>query len=364
MSPGDLNAVLDSPLLSEEAKQRFVDEQTVPASDWAHDESLESFAIRRFGRPAFERLIQPLVSGIYTADPAKLSMKATMARFVDMELGHGSLIRAAANLQKESTEKETSGARYGLFRAPRLGIGQLVQWLSGALTDVDIRTDCQVNSISKAKSAWTIQFKDDRGSVQPLLVNGVVMATPAQAAARLIGGFDSELSTCLASIEAASAAIVVLGIDQAQLESRFAGYGIIVPTYLGRKIIACSFTSNKFAGRAPDGKLLVRCFIGGALQSDLVELDDEELVRISTEELTRMLGFHGAPELARVYRWRNCMPQYHLGHLDRIQKIDSLADSHAGLELAGNSYRGVGIPACIQSGFEAVDRLIRCFSNP
>jgi oxygen-dependent protoporphyrinogen oxidase len=363
MSPGDLDAVLDSPLLDEAAKQRFVQEETAPISDWVEDESLESFAVRRFGRSAFERLIQPLVSGIYTADPAKLSMKATMARFVDMELGHGSLIRAAANLRQQSVDREASGARYGLFRAPKNGIGQLVQWLTAALTDVDLQTNCNVVSISRSETAWAIQLERARAASQLLSVDGIILAIPALSSARLVGSFDRALSSRLLSIEAASAAIVVLGIDRSQLKSNFQGYGIIVPTILNRKIIACSFSSNKFSHRAPDGKLLVRCFIGGALQGELVELGDDELIRITSEELTRMLGYAGSPEIARVYRWRNCMPQYHLGHLDRVQEIESLASEHSGLELAGNSYRGVGIPACIQSGFEATDRLVRHFGK-
>jgi len=364
MSPGDIDAVLDSPLLDEVAKQRFVDEQAVPASDWVNDESLESFAVRRFGRSAFDRLIQPLVSGIYTADPAKLSMKATMARFVDMELGHGSLIRAAANPQNDSADKDASGARYGLFRAPRQGIGQLVQWLKETLTDVDIRANCNVVSISKNESKWMIQLDHTHAADQILSADGIILATPAQPSARLVESFDSVLADRLSSIEAASAAIVVLGIDRSQLSSNFQGYGIIVPTILNRKIIACSFSSNKFADRAPEGKMLVRCFIGGALQSDLVDLEDHQLIRIATEALATMLGFEGQPEIARVYRWRNCMPQYHLGHLDRIREIDCLTAKHVGLELAGNSYRGVGIPACIQSGTEALERLVDGVNNP
>lgn len=362
MSPGDLDAVLDSPLLDEAAKKRIVDEQSIPVSDWTRDESLESFAVRRFGRPAFERLIQPLVSGIYTADPAKLSMKATMARFVDMELGHGSLIRAAAQLQIKSIEKEASGARYGLFRAPRDGIGCLVDWLQAALVNVDVRTGSKVVSMSRVGTNWKVQVQQNQEAIQSLIVDGVVLATPAQAAARLVQPIDGRLSSHLASIEAASAAIVAIGIDPAQLSMPFGGYGIIVPAILNRKIIACSFTSNKFAHRAPEGKLLVRCFIGGALQSELVDLDDDRLIGIATTELRKMLGLQGDLDIARVYRWRKCMPQYHLGHLDRMDQIADLKARHSGLELAGNSYRGVGIPACIQSGTEAINRLAVCFA--
>jgi oxygen-dependent protoporphyrinogen oxidase len=363
MSPGDIDAVLGSPLLDAAGKQRFLDEQNIASNDWSDDESLESFAVRRFGQSAFDNLIQPLVSGIYTADPKKLSMKATMARFVDMELGHGSLIRAAANSKQATAEKEASGARYGLFRAPRQGIGQLVDWIKETLTGVEIRTGCAVESISKSSSGWGIELKQGGLAPEPIDVDGIVLATPARVSAELLQISDAALAQKLSSIEAASSAIVVLGVDQSQLREPFAGYGIIVPSVLNRQVIATSFSSNKFAGRAPDGKLLIRCFIGGALQSDLVDLADKDLVDIATKELDATVGLTGSPELSRVYRWRNCMPQYHLGHLDRVAEIETLTAMHPGLELAGNSYRGVGIPACIQSGSESVERLVQCFAD-
>lgn len=379
MSPGDLDAISKTPLLDDAAKQRFFKEQNVEASDWSVDESLESFAVRRFGKSTFDHLIQPLVSGIYTADPKKLSMKATMARFVDMELTHRSLIRAAANSKQATTDREASGARYGLFRAPKQGIGALVERLEQAISNVDIQTNTRVDSISKTGENWSIKIHQvDSGSgplaaespsaksasaesPSELSVDAVLLATPARVSAHLLRSVDDSLGQALSTIEAASSAIVVLGIDQSQLSKTFDGYGIIVPSILNRNVIATSFSSNKFSGRAPEGKHLIRCFIGGAMQSDLVDLTDEQLVDIATGELNATLGFSGSPEMSRVYRWRNAMPQYHLGHLDRVDDIDSMVATHPGLELAGNSYRGVGIPACIKSGTDAIDRIMETF---
>ncbi len=164
---------------------------------------------------------------------------------------------------------------------------------------------------------------------------------------------DSELATELAQIQAASCAIVVLGFDQAQLNSQFDGYGIVIPSYLRRQMIAASFSSNKFAGRAPKGKLLVRCFIGGALQGELVDLPESELIAIAGRELEQLVPILGGSELTRVYRWRNAMPQYHVGHLKRIQRIERRVGDNSGLALAGNSYGGVGIPVCLKSGSDA-----------
>ena len=359
MAPGNLAAILESSLLTEEDKQRFLEEENIPAAMYAPnstpDESLESFAVRRFGRAMFEKLIQPLAGGIYTADPAKLSMNATMKRFVDMEREHGSIIKAAAH-SKSKTDSLASGARYGLFRAPSAGIGQLVDWIVEDLKhdndSVELQTSCAVNSISKSDSKWKIESESDSISV-----DGLILATPARPASRLVSSFDPKLANELAQIETASSAIVILGVDASQIGSEFKGYGIITPSILNRKTIAISFSSSKFSGRAPSGKILIRCFIGGALQSELVDLDDDSLVNIATDELNRTVGFAGQTDFSRVVRWKNCMPQYHLGHLDRIDKIDNLVAQHAGFELAGNSYRGVGIPACIQSGFDAANRL-------
>ena len=192
--------------------------------------------------------------------------------------------------------------------------------------------------------------------------DAVVLATGAAVAGRLLGNLDSTLAASLESITAASSAIVVLALDQELFESPlgkdFGGYGIICPHVLGRQAIACSFSSNKFSNRAPDGKVIVRCFIGGALQADLVDRSDGQLLSIAMAELRQWLGLEGDAEWFKVYRWRNCMPQYTLGHLDRVSQIEQCVSQQIGLELAGNSYRGVGVPACIESGTQAARRLL------
>jgi len=358
MLPADVDAVLASPILSDAGKQRFLQEQQLPPRDCSADESLESFAVGRFGREVFERLIQPLAGGIYTADPKKLSMRATMQRFIDMEQQFGSLIAAGkAKAKKECASAEASGARYGLFRAPKGGMGCLVDWMVAAVERADLRTNQAVTSIEKNGPSWRVTTAEES-----IDANAVVLATGAAVAGRLLGNLDSTLAASLESITAASSAIVVLALDQEQFESPlgkdFGGYGIICPHVLGRQAIACSFSSNKFSNRAPDGKVIVRCFIGGALQADLVDRSDGQLLSIAMAELRQWLGLEGDAEWFKVYRWRNCMPQYTLGHLDRVSQIEQCVSQQIGLELAGNSYRGVGVPACIESGTQAARRLL------
>lgn len=357
MLPADVDAVLASSILSAEGKQRFLQEQQVPPGTCVADESLESFAVRRFGREVFERLIQPLAGGIYTADPKTLSMRATMQRFIDMEQEFGSLIAAGkAMRKKEAGSSETSGARYGLFRAPKGGIGCLIQWMVDAVERADLQINQTVTAVKKTAAGWRVTTAESS-----IDADAVVIATGAALAGRMLDSVDQQLAGGLATITAASSAIVVMALDQQQFQSPhakgFGGYGIICPHVLGRQSIASSFSSNKFSNRAPDGKTLVRCFIGGALQAELVDRSDAELLEIAMSELRQWLGLEGEAEWAKCYRWRNCMPQYTLGHLDRVSQIEQRVGEQVGLELAGNSYRGVGIPACIESGTLAARRL-------
>ena len=150
-----------------------------------------------------------------------------------------------------------------------------------------------------------------------------------------------------------------MGIDRSELPRDFDGFGIIYPHIDQGSTIAISFSSNKFSGRAPEGKLLLRFFIGGALQEELVDLRDEDLIKIALDQFEKSMGCRPSPEFQSVFRWKNTMPQYHVGHLDRVGRIETLTAGITGLELAGKSYRGVGIPACIVSGFAAAERSIR-----
>jgi oxygen-dependent protoporphyrinogen oxidase len=362
MLPNDVAAVVESALLDEEGRARFLQEERVTPKTDAADESLQSFAVRRFGQQVFDRLIQPLVSGIYTADPQQLSMQATMNRFVKMEREYGSLIAAAKSRKSSSgqastasiSEQTASGARYDLFRAPQGGMGQLIDWLVDDLHQVQIRTGTRVNRVSRFASEWRLEV--DR-SLAFESFDAVVLATSASTSSNLMSQTDSLLAEELASIQAASCAIVVLGIDKIQLRQPFDGYGIVVPSYLNRKLIAASFSSNKFAGRAQPEKMLVRCFIGGALQADLVELPDDELIGIAVNELSQLLSFKCSPELTQIYRWPHAMPQYHVGHLEGVRRIKDRVRNQPGFEIAGNSYHGVGIPVCLKSGFDAAHRI-------
>jgi oxygen-dependent protoporphyrinogen oxidase len=374
MVPSLEQPIHDFELLTDEGKQRLLDEINQPrraAEQRRDDESLESFAVRRFGKEAFDVLIQPLVSGVYTADPKMLSMQATMQRFLDMERDYGSLIKAAREKTNSAGDKQASGARYDLFRSPPGGINQLVQALIKSLSDhpsVEFKTSCHVEKVCHSEDPsehWNVVWADSSGSNEQEF-DGIIIATPAKIASQLVSSNPtcSTLSARLATIETASSAIVVMGVDESAINfetvgGQFNGYGIIYPHIDDGQVIALSFSSNKFANRAPDGKRLLRCFIGGALQGSLVELADEALLRIAIDQATKSVGLRGEPEFHRIYRWRNCMPQYHLGHVESVNEIESIVQQLDRFALAGNSYRGVGIPACLESGFAAAAKVTR-----
>ncbi len=374
MLPSDLEAVVGSELLDAAGQSRFLAERTVPKRRDDTDENLQSFAVRRFGQQVFDRLIQPLVSGIYTADPRRLSMRAALSRFVELEKKYGSLI-AAAEAQRnqldhrsdllDHSDQTASGARYDLFRAPRLGMGQLIAWIVKDLSAVEIHTDSVVNNLARTDQGWRLQWSAARPSAVKLspqhsqYFDGVIVASSANSAAKLCRDVDASLVGELTKFEAASCAVVVLGFERKQLQRPFDGYGIVVPSYLNRKLIAASFSSNKFANRAPRDRVLIRCFVGGALQADLVEQADEQLLRISLDELDSWCQINGTPELSRIYRWRETMPQYHVGHQERVARIKLAIEQQPGLELTGNSYNGVGIPVCVAESRLAAQRMNR-----
>jgi oxygen-dependent protoporphyrinogen oxidase len=398
MAPQRLGPVLRSPILSLRGKLRLASERFVKARADGGDESLASFARRRLGREAFERLVQPLVGGIYTADPEKLSLAATLPRYLDMERQHGGLIRAARAQRKAggrsqrsgirdqesgvggqesgSGFRDDSGARYSMFVAPREGLSSFAEALAARFPAGCVQLNCAIERMERVGDRWRLLHRPTVSvgsgqlarSLKPEtdalptdtvgLYNAVIVAASAPAAANLLQTVDKPLAAELSAIEYAGSAIVVLGYDRSQIAHPLDSFGFVVPAIEKRRILSASFSSVKFSGRAPAGKMLVRVFLGGALQPEMLELPDDQLHRIAEEELRDLLGISGAPCLSLVFRWPRAMPQYHLGHLDRLRRINDRLTQLPGLALAGNAYEGVGIPQCIRSGEQAAEKAL------
>lgn len=355
MSPQKVWPILKSPILSPAGKARLAAEALIPTRREDADESVAAFVRRRLGREVFERLVQPLVAGIYTADPERLSMRATMAQFIQQEQELGSLTRAAlAKRRAKPGEATESGARYGLFVAPRFGVQQLIDATVNCLPAERLFTNTTVTSVERtASGGWRLATDD--GATEEY--DQTIITLPARHASRVLQTVDDTLSEQLSRIEYAGCSVVCLGVKASQVTRPIDGFGFVVPAIENRRLIAASFASYKFPGRAPDDRLLIRVFVGGALQPEIGELDDDRLIAIAREELRDLVGLEGETDFARVARWPQRMPQYHVGHLDLVESIERRA-AELGIELAGAAYRGVGVPQCINSGQQAADRVL------
>jgi protoporphyrinogen/coproporphyrinogen III oxidase len=321
------------------------------------DESLANFVRRRLGHEAFERMAQPMIGGIYTADPEKLSLRATLPRFLEMEHQHGSVIRAMWRQRRQSAQKTAtgvSGARYSLFLSFDRGMQVLVDELAARVGHV-AKLNMQVKFLrfDRATNLWLIELSDRT----QLNADFICLAAPAYVAASLIESADTELARLLSQIPFASTATINLAYRRADVPHPLDGFGFVVPFIERKSILACTFSSVKFPGRAPEDQVLLRAFAGGALQPEIFELEESELVRRARTDLRDLLGISVPPLFSSVEKWQNSMPQYHVGHLDLVARIKKRLESLGGLELAGNSYDGAGIPDCIRSAEAAAARM-------
>ena len=342
--------MLTTPLLSPLGKLRFLCERWIgsPASD--QDESVADFVRRRMGQEILDRLVGPLTAGIYTADVEKLSMQATMQPILEMERKYQSLAHATAvrrRADQDGSERSSAGARYGKFRAFAGGTRDLILALQSALPPQSVHTSTPISRLTRCQSEtepgqWQV-------GDQTKTYDHVVVATPPKAAASLLSEHAPTAADNLNQIESASTAIVVLGVRKSDIQSGVETFGMVVPPIEKRQVLAVSFASQKFAGRAPDDHVLIRVFIGGSLQPHLLERSDEQLITLAREELADLIGLSGQPVVTRVVRWNNAMPQYHVGHQERVQQIESDIAKVPGLHLMSNALHGVGIAPVIET---------------
>jgi oxygen-dependent protoporphyrinogen oxidase len=363
VAPGSVAGILATRLLSPAGKLRVLCERFVPPRRPAtegDDESLERFVVRRLGREAFERLVQPLAAGIWTADPARLGMDAALPEFVAMERECGSLWAGERRRLAGSAAPAAAGARYGQFLTLTGGIEMLPRRLAEVLGGRGVRfvAGAATGLARLAPAEWEVTVRPAGGGVaERLSADAVVVAVPAPAAARLLADIDPGLAADLAAIEYAGSAVVSLGFRRGDVAHPLDAAGLVVPRSAGRRVLAVSFSSAKYPGRAPEGHVLLRSFVGGALDPGVLDLDDAALESLACRETAALLGIGGRPVFARIDRWKGAMPQYHVGHAARIAAIERAVAVHPGLALAGAAYRGVGIPQVIASGQAAARRL-------
>jgi len=358
MIPTNIPSILKSGLVSWPGKIRMGFDFLLPSQNGQHDESLGQFVSRRLGREAYENLIEPLMSGIYAGDGDQLSLRSTFPYLHDLEHKYGSLARGALKMRQgmAARGKSTQGSR-SAFLTPTTGLAEMVEKLVERLTEngADLRLNASVQTLERSNvGTWTVALEN--GDV--LEADGVVIAAPAYAAGKITSGLDPELATVLGSIPYASTATVTLAYRQSDLSRPLDGYGYVIPRREGRRALACTWTSTKFPHRAPDGYALIRVFVGRAGQESDIPWDEAGLLDLAREELDLTLGITAEPLVSRVFIWESAMPQYNLGHPEKLAQIDAALEKHPGLALAGNGYRGIGIPDCIHSGELAVEKIL------
>jgi oxygen-dependent protoporphyrinogen oxidase len=299
------------------------------------------------------------MSGIYAGDGDQLSLAATFPTLRDLERKYGSLARGALKMRKAMGSNQKSGWRSS-FLTPLTGLGEIIETLVQELSRLgaELYPSSRVISIERGKSTGRGGFILTVEPNKAFSVDGLILAANAFQSGQLLKTLNAELSELLQSIPYTSTATISLAYRADDLPRPLDGYGYVIPRREKRRALACTWTSTKFPHRAPPGYVLLRVFAGRA--GEEAELPDSEdaLLEIAKEELRLSLKITAEPLLHKVFYWEKAMPQYNLGHLMKLQRIDAILQSESALALAGNGYRGIGIPDCIVSGEQAVNRVM------
>ncbi|HSF69127.1 MAG TPA: protoporphyrinogen oxidase [Nitrospira sp.] len=360
--PKQLGPFLRSGLLTWTGLMRMGLDVVVPRGPSESDQSVAEFLRRRFGAQAFERVLEPLMAGIYAGDAEQMSLRASFPTFLELEQRYGSVIRGMMAVRKKTSAIPAGGSKRTMFVSLRNGLGELVTALTTRLAQqgVELRLGCRVDALrvrSNQPGRWMYDLILDDGSA--LSTEGLVLATPAYVSAELLRPLTPMAAGLLEMIPYASTATVSLAYPAKAVAGAVEGFGFIVPRKEGRDLIAATWTSLKWPYRAPADQVLVRCYVGGVGREGILELDDEQLASRVRAELSDLCGIKPEPAFLEVNRWPKAMPQYTLGHLDRLTQLNAALSRYGGLVLTGAGYRGVGIPDCIREGTAAACLILR-----
>ena len=366
ITPGQIGPFLKSGLLSFGGVARMGLDLILPAKRSTTDESLASFVRRRFGRQAFERMMEPLMAGIYAGDAEQMSVRATFPRFVELEQTYGSVLRGMLSARSSGNGAAQGSTRRTMFVTLRSGLEALVTSLVGRLTarGVTLRSGVPVESLrvrSHELGRWTYDVMLQDGSA--LSADGLVLATPAFVTAELVRPLTPIAAGLLEMIPYASTATIALAYPASAVGGSVQGFGFVVPRVEQRDLIAATWTSLKWPHRAPPDQLLARCYVGGSGRESILTLEDDALTARVKAELKEICGLTAEPTYVEVNRWIKAMPQYRLGHLERVEQAEVALGRYGGLVLTGSAYRGVGIPDCIREGAVAAEKVLRYLSG-
>jgi oxygen-dependent protoporphyrinogen oxidase len=363
MIPTRIMPLATSSLISIPGKIRMGLEVFIPRKKDKGDETLGSFVRRRLGQEVLDKIAEPLVAGVHAGDPETMSVRASFPKFVQLEEEHGSLIKGM--LKRMELMKKTHRApgaspkkKVTMFLTLKGGLSDFVNTLAGRLegtADTHIKKGLSVKSVLSVDGGYEVAFEGGEPSMR---ADAVVVAAPAYAAAAVLSELDKALSEKLLTIPYVSTATVSIAFKKKDVAHPLNGFGFVVPRTEKRGIMAATWTSVKFNHRAPDDSVLIRCFVGGAKNMELVSLNDEEMIKMVRKELCEIMGIEAEPVLSRVFRWINSMPQYTVGHEERIASIEEMVSRHPGLYITGSAYHGIGISDSIRNGEVVAKKII------
>ena len=359
MVPTKLLPTVFTSLFSWRTKFRMAGELLARPRQLNGDESAADFVARHYGDEVVDRLADPLLSGVYGGDADSLSVRAVLPRFVDMEANHGSLSRGmlkARSRMKAALAQAPRSERRGkaLFSSMRDGMQQLVDAVAARLSPRSLRLSTPLRGLELRGQEW-LALKESGGS-EPY--DHVVVATPAYVASALLRSSGPSLAVVLDQVAYSSSVTVALGYDAAQFAREPEGFGFLVPWNENKRMRACTYVHNKFPHRAPADKRLLRVFLGGTRDKEVLSLSDADILSTVTRELQEIIGLRAQPRFTRVYRWNRAMAQYSVGHLDRVAEIERLRRQLPGLSLAGNAYKGIGVPDCVRTGMDSASEIL------
>lgn len=366
--PHQLGPFVRSGLLSWRGLGRMALDVVLPKRRLEEDESLASFFRRRFGSEAFERVMEPLMAGIYAGDAEQMSLRATFPRFHELEQRHGSVIRGMMAARKaRALDGAGSAPTRTMFVTLRNGLGDLIAALVDRLQKdgVELKASLRVAALrvrSHQLGRWMYDVICDDGTA--MAADALILAIPAFGTADLVRPLSPGAAGLLEQIPYASTATVSLVYEARELAVRLEGSGFVVPRIEERDLLAATWTSLKWPHRAAAGDVSVRCYAGGVGREAVLQQEDDLLVQRVREELRSMAGIKATPRYVEVNRWARAMPQYVVGHVERVGRIEAAMSRFAGLALAGAAYRGVGIPDCIKDGTAAASGLMEYLGRP
>lgn len=352
--PTEWGPFIKTRLFSWPGKLRMGMEMVIPKAEPHGDESIGSFMRRRFGNEAVEYLAEPLLAGIHAGDVDHLSIRALFPRFPEAEQRAGSLLRAFRSGPKHPPSKD------GAFKSLPGGLSELINALEAALPAAQIRKNTPVAHVDYDGTTYRVQTAG--GEV--LSSRTVVCATPAFVAAKILRSAAPKIASACGDIPYASAATVALAFKREQISHPLNGSGFVVPRVEKTGIMAGSWLSSKWPGRAPEGHVLLRAFLGGARDPKAFEKTNAEIVSTAMSAMGPLIGISGQPLFTRIYRWENANAQHNVGHLERIETIDRDLTTHPGLFITGSGFRGVGVPDCVADGRATARQVATWLASP